>query len=40
MNTDKRDSNGFKGFVFGFYLKIGVHPRLSVVKKEFSSSLL
>jgi hypothetical protein len=92
MNTDKRDSNGFKGFVslyrtnekieppsspraqrkslklcvlralggkkgectaanfvFSFYPKIGVHPRLhlyrmqgqvSVVEKEFSNNLL
>jgi hypothetical protein len=40
MNTDKRDSNGFKNFVLGFYPKIGVHPRSSVVEKEFSNSLL
>jgi len=33
MNTDKKDSNGFKGFVLGFYPKIGVYLRLSVVKK-------
>jgi hypothetical protein len=39
MNADKRDLNGFKGFVLGFYPKIGVHPRLSVVEKEFSNSL-
>jgi len=40
MNTDKRDLNGFKRFVFGFYPKIGVHLRLSVVKKELLNSLL
>jgi hypothetical protein len=40
MNTDKRDLNGFKRFVLGFYLKISVHLRLSVVEKEFSNSLL
>jgi hypothetical protein len=39
MNTDKRDLNGFKRFVLGFYLKISVHLRLSVVEKEFSNSL-
>jgi len=38
--TDKRDLNGFKRFVLGFYLKISVHLRLSVVEKEFSNSLL
>jgi len=26
-------------FVLGFYLKISVHLRLSVVEKEFSNSL-
>jgi hypothetical protein len=40
MNIDKRDLNGFKRFVLGFYLKISVHLRLSVVEKEFSNSLL
>jgi len=40
MNTDKRDLNGFKRFVLGFYLKISVHLRLSVVKKELLNSLL
>jgi hypothetical protein len=39
MNTDKRDSSGFKRFFPGFYPKIGVHPRLSVVEKEFPNSL-
>jgi hypothetical protein len=35
MSTDKRDSSGCKRFVPGFYPKIGVHPRLSVIEKKF-----
>jgi hypothetical protein len=31
--------NGFKSFVLGFYPKIGVHLRLSVVEKELLNSL-
>jgi hypothetical protein len=37
MNTDKRDSSGFRRFVPVFYPKISVHPRLSVVEKKFQT---